>query len=202
MAFDTSFLLIDHQHPPTPEGLSEARFDTLSDLMKQGPLQITLFASDKPKFMTLAAQEVSRLAPSLGIMSGRFLQDIMHPMLALLSFPAVQDASCISAICHALVAVLQETQSCRPAHRWRGAVLSALCKCYIQQRDQNGVISSNVGQELQRLLQELVKWDAATKVRLVWLSSALGAQPAFQDDVAKLQSLNDTSLNKLLEVCA
>lgn len=164
-AFQVNLQLIDCLHPPpySPIDISEQRFDALCRLMKEGPQHILFFASEKPVFVTIAAQEVKQLTPRLGIAIVRFLQDLLHPLLGVLSFPAPPNTElgqdCIVVVCECIQALLTVTDACPPARRWRGAIISALLKCWIVTIEDGKGDTTRVQKALISLLTSLDQWD-------------------------------------------
>lgn len=183
-AFEANIQLIHHQYSQqpqlqSPDHLSADQFEALSRLLRKGPLQILLFASDKPVFMKLAAQQLSRMAQQLGLMVAPFLPEAMHPLIAMLSFHGAQESGCTTAVCEALQSLLTAATACDPAHRWRGAVLTAACQSWLQRSKPGGApMQDEVEASLIELVRALVKWDSAVKVRLYRLSTQISVKIA------------------------
>jgi hypothetical protein len=134
-ALRVSLQLIDHLHPPppTPADLSHARFEALSQLTLAGPLQIYLFASEKPIFAILAADAVLALTKRMGSGMLRHLKDLLGPLLSILTFPLLvvdrRTAPMYIRTCEAVAALLRACPSAQG--RWGMLVLTSVAKCWI-----------------------------------------------------------------------
>lgn len=148
--------------------MSAQCFDGLSRLMKEGPLHILFFASEKPAFAIRAAEGISALVDVLGILSVRFLADILHPLIGILSFPSMssrkESRKCVIFTCQALQSLLRVSKACEPAKRWRGALLAAAVKCWSTLRDSSVDDCEEVERALQTLVSALMRWDSRLQV--------------------------------------
>lgn len=148
--------------------MSAQCFDALSRLMKEGPLHILFFASEKPAFAIRAAEGISALVDELGILTVRFFSDIMHPLIGILSFPSISARAesqwCVISTCRALQSLLWASQACEPAKRWRGALLAGTVKCWATLRESKVGRREEVERALKGLVSALLQWDDRLQV--------------------------------------
>ena len=136
LAIQVNLQLIDLLTPPPSsiQSISIDRFNSLSLLLKEGPLAIWTFAPEKVAFAYLAAAATVAVTDRLGIGMMRHLQDVLHPLLATLQFPLppATDAA-VQLYIKTAVAVQRLVECCSVGmSRWRNVVLCSVARCWLQ----------------------------------------------------------------------